>query len=271
MAQRLFVEPIVGTVTKALELLDLFTRARPMIGLSDLARMANLNKATCYRLITELAGYGLVEQLNTGREYRLGPAVLRLAALREAHVPTRDAAMPVLQELARFTRETAHLSLLMGGTLRPLAYAYSPAHSTKVTMEDTEVLPFHATSSGLAVLAFQSAGFVNALLAAPLMRLTPLTTTDPVILRERLLQVQQTGFAESHGGYEAEVHSIAVPLFDALGYCTGAVAVAAPASRMTDAQRALMQRSLLRAGTEITSLWGGALPPVIAALWRTIA
>ena len=133
------------------------------------------------------------------------------------------------------------------------------------------MLPFHATSSGLAVLAFQSIPFVNALLTAPLRRLTPHTTTDPAILRERLLQVQQTGFAESHGGYEAEVHSIAVPLFDALGHCTGAVAVAAPASRMTDTQRALMRRSLLRAGAEITLLWGGALPPVIAALWRNDA
>ena len=271
IAQRSFVDPIVGTVTKALELLDLFTRGRPLIGLSDLARLAGLNKATCYRMMTELTDYGLVEQLHTGREYRLGPAVLRLAALREAQVPTRDAAMPVLQDLARITRETAHLSLLMGGTLRPLAFAYSPAHSTKVTMEDTDVLPFHATSWGLAVLAFQSIPFVNALLAAPLKRLTPHTTTDPAILRERLLQVQQTGFAESHGGYEAEVHSIAVPLFDALGQCTGAVAVAAPASRMTDRQRALMQRSLLRAGTEITTLWGGALPPAVAALWHSVA
>lgn len=93
----------MGTVTKALELLNLFTKGRPLIGLSDLARLADLNKATCYRLISELCDFGLVEQIGTAREYRLGPAVLRLSALREAQVPTREAAMPVLQALAQKT------------------------------------------------------------------------------------------------------------------------------------------------------------------------
>ena len=155
---------IMGTVSKALELLNLFTRQRPLIGLSDLARLAELNKATCYRLVTELCDFGLVEQVGSAREYRLGPAVLRLAALREAQVPTREAAMPVLQALAQKTGETAHLSMLMGGALHTLGFAYATTHMTRVTMEDAEVLPFHATSSGLVVLAFQPEAFREAVL-----------------------------------------------------------------------------------------------------------
>jgi DNA-binding IclR family transcriptional regulator len=97
----------MGTVSKALELLDFFSIARPLIGLSDLARLADLNKATCFRLVSELCDFGLIEQVGTAREYRLGPSLLRLAALREAQVPTRDAAMPTLQALAAKTGETA--------------------------------------------------------------------------------------------------------------------------------------------------------------------
>ena len=58
----------MGTVSKALELLNLFTRQRPLIGVSDLARLAELNKATCYRLVTELCDFGLVEQVGSARE-----------------------------------------------------------------------------------------------------------------------------------------------------------------------------------------------------------
>lgn len=261
----------MGTVSKALELLDLFTRSRPLIGLSDLARLADLNKATCYRLVSELCDYGLVEQVATGREYRLGPAVLRLSALREAEVPMRDAAMPVLQSLAVTTGETAHLSLLMGHVLRPLAHAYSPAHATKVTMEDAESFPFHATSSGLAVLAFQSEAFRRDVLSGPLPALTPFTATDPDSIRARLETVLASGVAESIGGYEAEVHSMAVPLFDTFGHCTGALSVAALASRMSDAQRESMRQALIRAAREITKHWGGSPPPAIATLWRDAA
>lgn len=261
----------MGTVSKALELLDLFTKARPLVGLSDLARLAELNKATCYRLLCELAQHGLVEQIGVGREYRLGPTVLRLAALREAHVPTRDAAMPALQALATKTGETAHISLMMSESLRTLAYAYSPAHATKVTMEDAETLPFHATSSGLAVLAFQPDAFRDAALSRPAAKLTGDTLTSPQDLRTRLAEVRRQGFAESIGTFQSDVHSMAVPLFDALGHCTGALAVAALRSRMTDSQRSLIRAALIRTGTEITTVWGGVLPTDIAALWRPAA
>ncbi len=261
----------MGTVSKALELLDYFTRSRPLIGLSDLARLADLNKATCFRLLTELAENGFVEQIGTGREFRLGPTVLRLAALREAQVPTREAAMPVLQALAQRTGETAHLSMLMADTLRTLAFAYSAAHVTKVTMEDAETLPFHATSSGLAVLAFQTEAFRNTILSQPFAQLTSSTETNPRALRDRATEVRGLGYAESRGGYQTEVHSLAVPLFDALGRCSGAVAVAAPASRMSEAQRRLIRYALIQAGTEITAIWGGSLPTDIATLWRLAA
>ncbi len=261
----------MGTVTKALELLDLFSRSRPLIGLSDLARLAGLNKATCYRLVSALCDFGLVEQIGTAREYRLGPTVLRLAALREAQVPTREAAMPVLQALAQQTGETAHLSLVMGEALRTLAYAYSAAHVTKVTMEDAACLPWHATSSGLAVLAFQPEAFRDAVLARPIARLTGQTETDPVALCARIDEVRRLGYAESRGTFQLEVHSMAVPLFDALGRCSGALAVAALASRMSEAQRRLIRFALIEAGSEITTLWGGALPDDIATLWRLAA
>ena len=261
----------MGTVSKALELLDYFTRTRSLIGLSELARLADLNKATCFRLLTELAENGFVEQIGSGREYRLGPTVLRLAALREAHVPTREAAMPVLQALAQKTGETAHLSMLMADSLRTLAYAYSAAHVTKVTMEDAETLPFHATSSGLAVLAFQTEPFRNAILARPFAQLTGTTDTSPVRLSSRISEARGLGYAESRGSFQADVHSMAVPLFDAMGRCSGALAVAAPASRMTEPQRRLIRYALIQAGTEITTIWGGSLPTDIATLWRLAA
>lgn len=257
----------MSTVLKALQLLDLFTRARPQIGLSELARLAGLNKATCFRLMSDLCDAGLAEQIEAGREYRLGPALLRLAALREANVPLRDVALPALQDLALETGETAHLSLLVGAELRPLANAYSSAHASRITLDDVQVLPFHATSSGMAVLAHQPPAFREAVLARPLPVLTAQTQTDPAILRDRLRQVEASGFAESQGSYESDVHSFAVPLFDALGRCTGALSVAALAARVTPEGVLLIRSALVRGARRIISLWGGSLPPRLDTIW----
>lgn len=261
----------VGTVSKALELLDCFSKARPLLGLTEFARLAGLNKATCFRLLAELQDYGLVEQVGPGREYRLGPAVLRLANLREAIVPRKNAALPVLRALAQATEETAHLSVIEGEKLGMLAFAYASAHATRVTMEDAEVLPFHATSSGLAALAFSETGLQDRILSQVLRRYTPRTETSADDLRARLKKVRADGIAESKSTFEAEVHSFAAPLFDGSGRCIGALAVAAPASRMTASLRDLILTELTRGAAEIIALWGGTLPADLATLWRRLA
>jgi DNA-binding IclR family transcriptional regulator len=239
----------MGTVGKALDLLDLFTRSTPQLGLSQLARASGLNKATCHRLLTELESRGLLEQTGPAREYRLGPAVLRLSALREDAVPTREAAMPTLRHLAETTGETAHLSHLVAGKLQTLAFAYAARGGVKVMMEDADVLPFHATASGAAVLAFVA--IPETLIAA---------APDPDTLRARIEASRAKGYAETISTFEKDVHSLAVPLFDATGTCTGALAVAAAAPRMTPALRTTIIRELTRAGAEITRLWGGQPP-----------
>ncbi|MBU2983011.1 IclR family transcriptional regulator [Lentibacter algarum] len=250
----------MGTVSKALSLLTYFSRSRSLIGLSEMSRLSGLNKATVHRLLTELQDQGFVEQAGTGREYRLGVAFLRLAALREAAVPMRDIAMTALTKLAEATGETAHISLLQGSTLSTLAYVYSHQHGTRVTMEDAEVLPLHATSSGLAVLGFSDAGFVDEVLSARLEALTANTETNPAKLRKILAQVRADCMAESVGNFEDDVHTHAMPLFDARQSCIGALAIAAPVSRMDDALRTAIRANLRQAALRLTRATGGFLP-----------
>lgn len=250
----------MGTTSKALSLLELFSRAAPEIGLTDMARRAGLNKATTYRLLTELAEHGFVEQIGANRAYRLGPAFLRLAALREASVPMRDVGRHVLRELSDLTGETAHMSVLQGTTLNAIAYTYASAHGTQVRMEDAEELLLHATSSGLAVLAWSAPDFTARALAAKLVKRTPETLTNPTEIRARLAPIRQQGFAVSIGGFEADVHSHAVPIFDAESTPIGALAVAAPSARMTDDLAALIQTELLAKGVQLTRLLGGFAP-----------
>ncbi|MCB1355005.1 MAG: IclR family transcriptional regulator [Maritimibacter sp.] len=250
----------MGTVTKALSLLGLFARATPELGLSELARRSGLNKTTTYRLMSELAAQGFVEQVGAGRAYRLGPAFLRLAALREQAVPMRETVQAVVTELAAATGETAHFSLLEGETLSTLAYAYSPAHGTSVLMDDAEVLTFHGTSSGIAVLAFAPGDFVDRVLGEPLAARTPETVTDPQAIRATLAGVRRSGVAVSVGGFEVDVVSHAAPVFDNAARVVGAVAVAAPVTRMTDDLAARVRAAVIDRARHLTRLTGGFLP-----------
>lgn len=250
----------MGTTSKALSLLELFSRATPTLGLSELARRSELNKATVHRLLRDLAAHGFVEQVGAAREYRLGPAVLRLAHLREAAVPMREVVRPILADLATETGETAHVSLVQGTELVTFDFAYSQAHGTLVTMGDAPVLAFHATSSGLAVLAFCAPDFVDRALGGKLGSFTSKTCTDPRAIRAALEPIRREGVAESEGGFEADVHSHAMPLFDVHRRCIGALAVAAPAARMAPDLRALIRSALRRQAPRLTTALGGLMP-----------
>lgn len=250
----------MGTVSKALELLDLFRRDRPQIGLSDLARLSGVNKATCFRLMTELQTYGLIEQIGAAREYRIGPAVLRLAALREEVAPFKSVVVPILTALAESTGESTHVSVLAGDRVELVHFVYSTQHGTRVMMHDADHLPFHASSSGLAILAHAPEALRERILARKLPQFTPQTQTDPAIIRARLDEIRRSGIAESAGSFEEDVHSVAVPLFNARSTCMGAVAVAAPSARMTDALRATIKAEIIAAALHIMQLRGG-IPP----------
>lgn len=250
----------MGTVSKALSLLTHFTRTEPAIGLSDLARRAGMNKATVYRLMTELQAGGLVEQTGDGRAYRLGAEVLRLAAMREAATPFLSVARGILTDLAAETGETAHATLIQGTRLTALDFRYSDRHATRVMMDSETTMGFHATSSGLAVLAYADPALVDQLLTPPLERFTPETDTDPDRIRAQVIQVRATGYAESVGGFEADVHSHAAPIFGPDQRPLGAIAVAAPATRMNDTSRATIRRAVTAAGREMTRRTGGQCP-----------
>ncbi|MDX2483069.1 MAG: IclR family transcriptional regulator [Pseudodonghicola sp.] len=251
----------MGTVTKALSLLGFFTQTRPEIGLSDLTRLSGLNKATVYRLLSELQEGGMVEQAGSGRAYRLGPEVLRLAALREASVPILTVSRGALDRLSAATGETTHVSLVREDALITIAHAYGTRHATCVMMDDAEVISFHGTASGLAAMAFADPGAIDSILAEPLSPHTDFTLTDPTAIRAALDRVRLEGIAESVGGFETDVHSHAAPIFGPDGKPLGALAVAAPVSRMTAALREQIRSALRRAALELTRDIGGSCPP----------
>ena len=261
----------MGTVYKALELLDLFTRLRPRIGLSEVARLSGQNKATCHRLLTELEQFGFVEQRPDTREYRLGPAFLRFAALREAEAPMRDVTRPILQRLAETVGESVHSSMLIADRLQMIDFVYSTRHGTRVMLDDADTLPFHATSSGLAVLPHLPQAFQDRILAGPLPAVTEHTETDPARLRQRIETSRRAGWAEVASGFEADVVGLAVPLFGPRGECLGAVASVVPVSRLTPDLRRTILKELTASATEITHLCGGVPPVEIEKLWRAVA
>ncbi|MDA4848322.1 IclR family transcriptional regulator [Hoeflea poritis] len=250
----------MGTVDKALSLLDFFSESRPEIGLSELARMAGYDKATVLRLMTALADRGFVEQNVKTRDFRLGPALLRLAHIREASLPQRASAQPILERMSAESGETVHLLLLGKNHLETIDFIEASAHAMRVYMDAGERIPLHASASGLACLAHMPVEEARTALSGALRSYTDHTITDASRILSHLDNVRKTGIAEIDQAFEDGVYGMAGPIFASDGSVTGAVGIATPSSRVTDAFRSKAHKIIRKAASDITRAWGGVAP-----------
>ena len=248
------------TVEKALRFLDFYDGQNPEFGLSDLARLSGIDKATVLRMLGDMAATGLVDQDPESRKWRLGAGILRLARLREATFPVTRVLTPILERLASLTGETAHASLISGRQLGTIGIVES-TRSNRVSLEPGQVLPLHATASGLAYTAFARPEVRAQLLAAPLTATTTTTPTERARLVDLLDAAGRNGYATADQTFEDEVFGIAVPIFGADGFATGALAVASPISRITADHMAAIVSALAPAAREATLGLGGRVPP----------
>ncbi|MBO9468219.1 helix-turn-helix domain-containing protein [Tropicibacter sp. R15_0] len=257
----------MSSATKALTLLSYFSATRPEIGLSQMCRIAGRDKATTYRHLQALETAGFVEQIPATKQYRLGPALLQLAQVREATVPRKDGAKAALAALANATGETAHATLLSGNVLYGLCDCESPHHSTRAVI-DMNVFPLHATASGLCTLAFGPEDLLRTAVAN-LEAFTENTATTETELEALIENVRLTGFGRGDKSFATETQGLAAPVFDHTGHLAGAVAVASVASRFTAELECSIKSELIIAAREITRNWGGTIPDAIEALWTT--
>lgn len=243
-------------VKRALSLLDLFTESEPEIGLSDAARLSGHDKATVHRLLGTLREAELVEQDPQSKLYRIGPAVLRLARVREKSTPLLSVVQPLLDQLTHETGETSHFSLYTGEALTVVASCTS-SRPNHVALNKMEVLPLHATASGLAYLAFCKKELRDRALSHPLPAFTRWTVTGTEGIQQVLADVRRLGFATADRSYDEDSFGIAVPILGASeGTAMGALAVAAPIYRMTEPVRAKIMELLHETATDISRRMG---------------
>ncbi|MEC3860814.1 IclR family transcriptional regulator [Mesobacterium sp. TK19101] len=258
----------MGTITKALELLTFFSSNQSQIGLTQFVKLSGRDKATVHRHLTELEQNGFLEQHPESRAYRLGPALLRLAAVREAGFPVRALLRPVVEGLSEQVGELAHASLLQGDALSPVIHADPRLHGTQVHFDPAEVLPLHATSSGLALLAFADNALRERVLSRPLSMHTGHTITDAATLRRMIDDVRQTGISQLSGAFDEEVVSQGAPLFAEGGRVIGAMSIAVPRVRARPDRDAILGRHLAEAARKASLSLGAEvqdLPPLFHA------
>jgi IclR family acetate operon transcriptional repressor len=243
----------VGSVVRAVALLDVLAEQPEGVGVNELARRIGVNASTASRLLATLEQRGLVERDDRG-PYRLGMRLVALADGVLARLDVRELARPRLRALAAATGETATLSV--PAATEAVTVDFVPGEASVVSLARVgRPSVAHATAVGKVALAHA----VDTSPPTPLTRYTERTIADPEALAAEVREVGERGWAEAVGEREPDLNALAAPVTGHAGELAAILGVQGPAARLTAERRREILPALLEEAAALSRALGAQL------------
>lgn len=215
----------VGALARGLEVIGAFTRARPCMTVSEVARATGLARATVRRSLLTLTREGYAEK--DAKHFWLTAKVRDLGCSAPSAFDQFDVIQPVMNDLSRTLRRSVFAAVLSDEQVVYIARAPERLHDYRRSVGAHA--PAHVMSTGRVLLAAQPAGYLRRYLdRTHLVRLTQNTITSKTRLRALIEEVRIDGFSVVDQELEIGVGSISVPVRDGRGKVVAALNVCCP-------------------------------------------
>lgn len=207
--------------------------------------------STAHRLLAMLAYRGFVRQDPVSKAYLPGPSLTGVAFAIFGRLDIARSAAPLMRALSEQLRETVHVGMLDGASVRFVAAVEGPA-AVRVASRLGRALPAHCTSTGKVMLAQLSAAELRALLPRErLKRITAHSIGSRAALEAELAAIRERGYATNREESEEGVASVAVPIPTRAPGLRLALNAAAPQNRLDAARYPAVAAALVAAAKEI--------------------
>src|SRR5215471_921615 len=204
------------SLERGLAILSSFTTARPLLGVSELAREVGLNRSTTHRYVATLAALGYLEQDAATRKYRLGPRVVNLGFSAISSMDLREVSAPHLQRLSDETGHTVNLAVLDGVDIVYLDRCRASQQGQREIDLNLHVgsrLPAYCTSLGKVLLAYLPADRRRTTLdRIEFVRRGPNTIMSKTALCSELAHIRSREIAVSNEELASGLRSMAMPI-----------------------------------------------------------
>jgi DNA-binding IclR family transcriptional regulator len=213
---------LVGSVLRAMRLLDLFDRGRPEMSLAEFARRSGYSKSTTYRLLITLVEAGWLER-SPANGFRLTIKAFQVGSVLVDSLELRREAGPIMARIAAELEEAVYLVVAAGTRAVCLERIDS---GQGVRLADLYVggsQPLNLGAAPRALLAFDEDRLLPALLEAGLTKRTEHSLVDPADLQSDLAETRQRGYSISDEDVTRGIAAIGAPIFGADGVAIAAL------------------------------------------------
>lgn len=242
----------MSVLEKASDLIDYLGQAGEPVTLAQVRSALAMPKSSTHRLLSELAGLGIVRRTNDGR-YSLGPRLLYWGEAAAETFELRVIADPPMRRLRDAIGESVHLYIRDEDT-RICFAAVEARHELRPFIQLGRPLPLRAGAAGKVLLAFAD----DDVRLREVERAASDSATMPNApgerLAEQLDQIRLERWAISQGERENGVAAIATTVVDSTARVVASLCISGPTVRLTRQRLEEMREPLQRSAGELSGL-----------------
>ncbi len=247
---------------RSFAILEFVAAAGRPLSASEIGEALSLPKPSAYRLLESLERSGFVARHGAARRVSTGPRLTDLAfnVLKSSlrHAPRRQ----VLDALVKEVGETCNMGALDHNEIVYIDRVEADHWPLRLQFKIGSKVPIHCTAIGKLFLAFLPEERTGQMLdRLQFERFTANTIMTRKALEAELQGIRNEGLALDREEYIAGVICIAAPILDRNRTIQAAVAIQAPAARMTIAQALAKRDALARAAYQLSQSFALALAP----------
>jgi DNA-binding IclR family transcriptional regulator len=213
---------LVGSVLRAMRLLDLFDRGRPEMSLAEFARRSGYSKSTTYRLLITLVEAGWLER-SAANGFRLTIKAFQVGSVLVDSLELRNEAAPIMARIAAELDEAVYLVVAAGTRAVCLERIDSGQGVRVAELYVGGSQPLNLGAAPRALLAFDEDELLPSLLEEGLSRRTEHSLVDPADLRSDLAETRQRGYSISDEDATIGIAAIGAPILGANGLAIAAL------------------------------------------------
>lgn len=223
---------IVPALERGLRLLGEFGRDARTLNAPELARRLDLPRSTVFRLLNTLESMGFIQRTDSGNDYRLGMAVLRLGFEYLSSLDLTELGQPLLARLCDEIRYPCNLVVRDGRSIVYVAKVTPPTPLTSSVRVGTR-LPAHATVLGRVLLEDLTLPELRALYPEDHLEVFSSNTPKTVLELFNMVEVdRQRGYVLGEGFYESSISTIAAPVRGESACIVAALGATIPSGRI---------------------------------------
>ena len=245
----------VQSVQRAISVLFVVTQSDRPLGLSEIARRINLDKATVLRFLATLEASKLVQKDPVTKNYSGGANLSKLSNSWRNDI--RQACGPYLRALSEKVNET--VCLICPRDLERICIESIPAQNQELTVVPTigTANPIYAGASGKVLMAYMTPQDADRVIEQTgLKPVTNIGITDRKLLFNHLESVRERGYDYSINDVTPGASALASPIFGPDKQIVAALTVRGPEVRMSIAKMKQMAPWLIQTADKISSELG---------------